>query len=126
MILAALALFLHPSVHTPAVRPAVATVTPQSLLRGDDQPRSPRTIPNGLTTRVKVTIDANGRVADCVVVSTSGWPKLDSALCHILSRAGFQPGKESSGASGIYSRPEKIGKIPGSYNLDIKWEPPRF
>jgi protein TonB len=126
MILAALALFLHPSVHAPAVRPAIATVAPQSPFRADDQPRSPRTIPNGLTTGVKLTIGTNGRVEDCVVVSTSGWPKLDSALCRILTRTRFQPGKDSSGASGIYSPPGKIGKIPRTYTIDMKWEPPRF
>jgi TonB family protein len=126
MILAALALFLHPSVHAPAVRPAVATVAPRRVFQADDQRRSHRTIPNGLTTGVKLTIGTNGRIENCVVVATSGWPKLDSALCHMLNRAGFQPARDSTGAAGIYSPPGRIQTRPGTYTIDMRWEPPRF
>lgn len=126
MILAALALFLLPSAQTSAVRPAVAPAAPQSPFRADDSSHPPRTIPKGLTTNVKLTVDATGRVADCVVVSTSGWPKLDSALCRILTRARLRSGEDSGGASGIYLRPGKVATIPGTYTVDISWEPPRF
>lgn len=56
------------------------------------------------TTRVRMTIGPDGRIANCVVTGSSGSPALDEATCLILtSRARYTPARDAMGnpATGI-------------------------
>ena len=120
MILAALALFSNAAVPMPAVHPAVVTIPPPSL-------QSPRGIPRVVTTGVRITIGADGRIGRCSVVSSSGWPKLDTTVCAILARSWIEK-DGSARASGIYSRYEAMDadRRPGTHEISISWTPPRY
>lgn len=65
-------------------------------------------------TRLRLTIDREGRVAGCEVTATSGWPRLDATACDKLtSRARFEPATDDSGARTL-----------GSYATAVRWEIP--
>jgi outer membrane biosynthesis protein TonB len=127
MFLAALALISHPPVQTPAVRSAIATIAPQNPLSAGDYPYSPRAILKTITTGVKLTVGTSGRVESCAVVSTSGWPALDAALCSILARMQSEPARDIPN-SGIYSRSKTIDEqtMPGTHVIFVTWKPPRL
>lgn len=53
---------------------------------------------------VRVTVGADGRVADCQVTASSGNADLDSTTCRLAKRNGrFQPAKDASGAAVVSS-----------------------
>ena len=108
MILAALALFSNAAVGTPVVRPAIAVIPPPSL-------QSPRGIPRTVTTGVRITIGEDGRIDRCSVVSSSGWPRLDTKVCAMLARSWIEKG----GAIDADRR-------PGTHDISISWTPPRY
>jgi TonB family protein len=108
MVLSALALLSNAAVSTPAVHPAVAVVPPPSL-------QSTRGIPKTVTTGVRITIGADGRIDRCSVVSSSGWSRLDTAVCAILARSWIEEG----GAMDADRR-------PGTHEISISWTPPRY
>jgi hypothetical protein len=110
MILAALALFSNAAVGAPVVRAAIAVIPPPSL-------QSPRGIPKAVTTGVRIMIGADGRIDRCSVVSSSGWPKLDMAVCAILARSWIE--EEGGGAADADRR-------PGTHEISISWTPPRY
>jgi hypothetical protein len=110
MILAALALFSNAAVPMPAVHPAIAVIPPPSL-------QSPRGIPRTVTTGVRITIAEDGRIDRCSVVSGSGWPRLDTAVCAILARSWIE--KDGGGAADADRR-------PGTHEISINWTPPRY
>jgi protein TonB len=61
---------------------------PDSALRGEQQG----------TTRFRLLVGPDGRVADCVVLGSSGSSALDSATCRLMkSRARFSPARDSGG-----------------------------
>jgi len=120
MILAALALFSNAAVGTPVVHPAIAVIPAPSL-------QSTRGIPKTVTTGVRITIGEDGRIDRCSVVSSSGWPKLDTTVCAILARSWIEK-DGSARASGIYSRYEAMDadRRPGTHDISISWTPPRY
>ena len=60
---------------------------------------------------VRATVGIDGRVNDCAVVRSSGFPLLDSTACRKLAdRARFEPASDSTGA-----------KVEGSYTATIRW-----
>jgi protein TonB len=51
------------------------------------------------TTRFRLAIGVDGRVAGCEIIGSSGWPGLDEATCRLVSaRARFRPASDGSGA----------------------------
>ena len=45
-----------------------------------------------------LTIDESGRVTNCVVAASSGYPLLDEATCRTARRARFEPALDASGS----------------------------
>ena len=67
------------------------------------------------TTGFRVAVDANGRVTECVITSSSGYSDLDDATCkNITRRARFQPALDSAGNA-----------ISGSWSSRVRWEIPK-
>ena len=53
----------------------------------------------------------DGRVADCQIVGSSGWPVLDAVACQkIAARARFAPATDSGGEA-----------VVGSFTSNIRW-----
>ena len=68
------------------------------------------------TTHLKATINAEGRLADCVVVQSSGSPDLDAAACSKLLRiARFKPAVEAAGKP-----------ITFAFEAQVNWRIPPF
>jgi len=66
------------------------------------------------TTGFRVTVNAEGRVADCQITSSSGHADLDEATCsNITRRARFTPAKDGSG-----------NPVQGSWSSRVRWEIP--
>lgn len=62
-------------------------------------------------TRFRVTVTADGRAANCTIVSSSGHPDLDEATCkNVERRARFRPAKDGNG-----------NDTTGSYSNSIRW-----
>ena len=75
-----------------------ATGSLQGLFGTDDYPAAALDNEEEGRTSVRLTIGANGRVADCQVSSSSGSRALDSATCRVIrSRARFTPAMDSNG-----------------------------
>lgn len=67
------------------------------------------------TTGFRVTVDPSGRVAECVITSSSGHSDLDDATCkNITRRARFQPALDSAG-----------NEISGTWSSRVRWEIPK-
>lgn len=63
----------------------------------------------------RVAIDASGRVSDCTILQSSGYPGLDAATCRNVSkRARFDPATDSAGE-----------RVAGTYSGSIRWVIPR-
>ena len=61
-----------------------------------------------------LTIDKNGRVADCTITRTSGHGELDAATCKLIEqRARFTPAKDSYGNA-----------VAGKYSSSVNWQIP--
>ncbi len=64
---------------------------------------------------VKLTVTADGKVADCVVSQSSGSPSLDVQTCRIMwTRASFTPARDAQGKP-----------VQDTYVQRIRWELPR-
>ncbi len=67
------------------------------------------------TTRYRLAVDSGGRVTNCSVTGSSGWPGLDRAACERVSARGrFEPATDESGA-----------RISGSFAGSVTWQIPR-
>ncbi len=67
------------------------------------------------TTRYRLSIDTAGRVSNCAVTTSSGWPGLDKAACdRVSARARFEPASDQSGA-----------RVAGSYSGSVTWQIPQ-
>ena len=67
------------------------------------------------TVRYRLAIGSTGRVTNCAVTASSGWPGLDKAACERVSaRARFEPATDQSGA-----------RVEGSYSGSVTWQIPR-
>ncbi|AKM09577.1 energy transducer TonB [Croceicoccus naphthovorans] len=66
------------------------------------------------TTGFRLSIDAKGRVSDCIVVMPSGSSDLDEATCRVMSKRGkFNPAKNGNGDA-----------VAGNYTSRITWRLP--
>ncbi|MDE0879138.1 MAG: energy transducer TonB [Sphingomonas bacterium] len=71
---------------------------PGSWFATDDYPTAARRREEQGPVSVRLAIDARGRVADCVVLQSSGSPSLDAATCLIATRrARFYPATNGDG-----------------------------
>lgn len=98
-----------------AKRVSEATANLVSLFSTDDYPRE--AIRNGEegTVAVTLTVNAEGKVADCIVEKSSGSPSLDVATCRILwTRAQFTPARDARGKP-----------VPDTVHQRIRWELPK-
>ena len=70
----------------------------RSLFSADDYPASAQSAGAEGTSQAQLTISADGRVAACNIIRSSGNSALDSATCSILRRrAKFTPARDSNG-----------------------------
>lgn len=78
--------------------PAVAMANLASYFSDDDYPVDAVRAGQSGTTGFALLVDEQGRVADCMVVATSGQSGLDIQSCAILKRrARFTPAKDTAG-----------------------------
>lgn len=98
---------------TPSFTPRFARPigNPGAWVTTDDYPTSDLRAGHQGATRFRVAVSAAGRVTDCQVVQSSGWPGLDAAACDKISRrAKFEPATDSSGQA-----------VSGSFTSNIRW-----
>ena len=98
---------------TPLFTPKAAAPrgAPGLWVTTDDYPTSALRQGREGTTRFRVTVGADGRVAGCEIVSSSGSPDLDAATCRNVSKRGrFDPATDGQGA-----------KVGGSWTSSVKW-----
>jgi TonB family protein len=89
-----------------ATTPPQPASSPASWVQAGDYPSD--ILRNGEqgTTRYQVTVGANGLPTNCFTIGTSGHWQLDARACRrVMSRARFQPARDSSGnaVSGVYA-----------------------
>lgn len=81
----------------------------------DDYPTSDIRAGHTGTVRFRLAIDSAGRVTDCAIVESSGYPGLDAATCrNVAKRARFDPAANATGE-----------RVAGSYTGTIYWVIPR-
>lgn len=110
----------------PPVEPSEppARFTPRSAKpRGDtaqwvttaDYPTADIRAEHAGTVRFRLSLDAGGRVTDCAIVQSSGYPGLDEATCrNVTRRARFDPATDEAGE-----------RVAGSFSGTIRWVIPR-
>jgi TonB family protein len=80
-----------------------------SYFSDDDYPAVALRAEEEGTVSFRLTIDADGRVADCQVTASSGSAALDSATCRILrSRARYSPARDARGRPTIGSDAARV------------------
>ena len=85
-----------------------------SLFTTDDYPASSLRNEEQGSATARMTIGTDGRVSDCQIVASSGFPALDAATCNILRRrAKFTPAKDNAG-----------NPITDTFSQRIKWVVP--
>lgn len=106
---------------SPTPRPSFAARTPEPITQPgrwvtpDDYPTTDLRLGHVGVTGLRLTIGEDGRVSQCDVSRSSGWPALDQAACTRLSqRARFKPATDGFGA-----------KVSGSYSTAIRWQIPQ-
>jgi len=83
---------------------AEARDRPENWVSADDYPPSSIRAGEEGTTQVKFTVNAAGRVENCVVMTSSGSPALDRATCSSLTRRGrYTPSAQSSERTTSYT-----------------------
>lgn len=81
----------------------------------DDYPTADARAGHTGTVRFRLAIDAGGRVTDCTITQSSGYPGLDAATCrNVNKRARFDPATDAAGE-----------RIAGNYAGTIRWVIPR-
>jgi periplasmic protein TonB len=88
-----------PPAATPQLPPAPPTDWPPlSLFSPDDYPAAAMRGDEEGTTRYRIEIGRDGRVARCAITGSSGSSALDSATCRIVTRrTRFTPARDSRG-----------------------------
>lgn len=87
----------------------------QQWVTTNDYPTSELRLEHQGVTRYRLSIDTSGRVTDCTVTTSSGYPGLDKATCDNVSRRGkFEPATDQTGA-----------KIAGSFSGSVSWQIPK-
>ena len=81
------------------VEPARARANLSSYVSNDDYPQDAIRNEQQGTTRFRLDVGPDGRVANCTVTGSSGSSSLDNTTCRLMrSRARFTPATDSSGA----------------------------
>src|SRR3546814_20192239 len=98
-----------------AAKPASPRGNPGTWVTPDDYPsralREEREGTNGF----KLAIDANGKVVDCQITSSSGSPDLDAEDCkNLMRRARFRPAEDTDGNA-----------MASSYSSSVVWQIPQ-
>ena len=84
-------------------------------VNSDDYPPSALRSGEEGTTGVRLTVDADGRVTDCSITSSSGFPDLDQTACRLLPRrARFTPVKDAAGNA-----------VASTYATAVPWHIPK-
>jgi len=66
------------------------------------------------TLRYRLAVGSDGRVNECTITQSSGWPGLDAAACtKLTARAKFEPATDASGA-----------KTAGAWSGSVTWRIP--
>ena len=87
---------------------------PGAWVSPNDYPTRDLNEGNEGVTRFRLTLSAEGKVTDCTVTQSSGFPDLDAATCEKLARrAKFDPASDETGA-----------QVPGSYSGAVRWQIP--
>ena len=82
------------------LEPARAKANLASYVSDADYPASAQRNEEQGTTRFRLSVGPDGRVAECTVTGSSGSAALDAATCRIMrSRARFTPARDSSGST---------------------------
>jgi protein TonB len=88
---------------------------PGGWVTPDDYPTSELRLGHEGVTKFRLSIGADGRVTDCTVTTSSGWPKLDATACAKLSARGrFKPATGEDGE-----------KTAGTYASSVRWDIPQ-
>ncbi len=96
------------------VRGARPKGNPGLWVTPNDYPTTDLRLEHGGVTRFRLAIGTDGRVSDCTVTGSSGWPALDAAACaKLVNRARFDPALDSTGA-----------RAAGRYDGSVRWQVP--
>jgi periplasmic protein TonB len=99
----------------PPPQKATPKGNPQSWVTADDYPASSLRNGDQGTSSYRLSVGPDGKVIDCSVSSSSGFPELDSTGCKLLSRrARFNPSKDSSGST-----------VNGAFVFRFRWVIPK-
>ncbi|MES2444628.1 MAG: energy transducer TonB [Pseudomonadota bacterium] len=102
-----------PPAPSPFAKQPVARA-PESWVTNDYYPPAALRAHQAGMTRFRLEIDAAGRVSDCILTGSSGWPVLDATTCALLKRrARFVPAEDHAGA-----------KVASSWSSRFRWELP--
>ena len=64
--------------------------------------------------RLRLELGSNGRVSNCAVITSSGWPVLDHTACALVTQRGrFVAASDSTGAL-----------VGGDYTMGVRWQIP--
>ena len=98
-----------------AAKAAQPRGNPGNWVTPDDYPSRALREERAGTTGFRLAIDANGKVTDCQITSSSGHGDLDAEACKMLMRrARFRPAEDSSGNA-----------MASSYASRVVWQIPR-
>lgn len=105
----------------PSPRPTFAPKSPQPIgnrglwVTSDDYPANDLRLGHAGVTGVTLSVDTSGKVAECAVVRSSGWPALDQKACDRLrQRAHFKPATDAFGTP-----------VSNTYSTAIRWQIPQ-
>jgi protein TonB len=94
---------------------AKAKGNPSEWVTPDDYPPGALRNNEAGVTGFKLDLDGTGKVTNCTVTSSSGFPDLDQTACRLLPRrARFTPAKDASGAG-----------MASSYTSAVRWQIPK-
>ena len=111
---------IHQAAPVAPPAPSVATPlkprgTPGDWVTPEDYPSADLRAENQGTTGFQLDVGGDGKVTNCTVTSSSGFPSLDSKACQMLMRrARFTPAKDSSGNG-----------IAQTYRNRVRWQIPK-
>jgi TonB family protein len=88
---------------------------PARWVTNNDYPKADFAQNNEGTTTFLLPVGADGKVSDCRIVESSGFPSLDRRTCELmLARAAFRPAKDGNGRA-----------VPSFYINGVYWKVPR-
>ena len=99
----------------PGIRPATPTGSPAAWATANDYPTQALRAEVEGTVAFRLEIGSDGRVANCMVTSSSGSAELDTTTCRLVTqRAQFDPARDAQGRA-----------VSGTYSNRIRWIIPK-